>query len=73
MDREHYISEAERQLNDSTFHKALDHDPTNEFAKKVADAVSEMLYGDHIMKTNQMPAVITSYPRFITPDLLIDS
>ena len=27
MDREHYISEAERQLNDSTFYKALDHDP----------------------------------------------
>ena len=52
MDSEHYISEAERQLNDSTFHKALDHDPTNEFAKKVADAVSEMLCGDHISEKN---------------------
>ena len=52
MDREHYISEAERQLNDSTFYKALDHDPTHEFAKKVADAVSEMLNGDHISEKN---------------------
>ena len=43
MDREHYSSEAERQLNDSTFYKALDHEPTHEFAKKIADAVSEML------------------------------
>ena len=51
-DREHYISEAERQLNDSTFYKALDHDPTHEFAKKVADAVSEMLNGDHISEKN---------------------
>ena len=45
MDREHYVSEAERQLNDSTFYKALDHDPTHEFAKKVADAISEMRNG----------------------------
>ena len=52
MDREHYISEAERQLNDSTYYKALDHDPTHEFAKKVADAVSEMLNGDHISEKN---------------------
>ena len=52
MDREHYISEAERQLNDSTFYKALDHDPTHEFAKKVADAVSEMLNGNHISEKN---------------------
>ena len=52
MDREHYISEAERQLNDSTFYKALDHDPTHEFAKKVTDAVSEMLNGDHIIEKN---------------------
>ena len=52
MDREHYISETERQLNDSTFYKALDHDPTHEFAKKVADAVSEMLNGNHINEKN---------------------
>ena len=28
VDREHYISEAERQLNDSNFYTSLDHDPT---------------------------------------------
>ena len=55
MDREHYISEAERQLNDSTFYKALDHDPTHEFAKTVADAVSERLNGDHI--SEKMPSI----------------
>ena len=48
MDREHYVSEAERQLNDSTYYKALDHDPTHEFAAKVADAISEMRTADHI-------------------------
>ena len=42
MDRDHYVSEAERQLNDSTFYKPLDHDPTPEFAKQVSDTVSEM-------------------------------
>ena len=52
MDREHYVSEAERQLNDSTFYKALDHDPTHEFAKKVADAISEMRNGNHISEKN---------------------
>ena len=39
MDRKHYVSEAERQLNDSTFYKALHHDPTHEFAEKVADVL----------------------------------
>ena len=34
MDRDHYVSEAERQLNDSTYYELLDHDPTDEFAKK---------------------------------------
>ena len=34
------------------FYKALNHDPTHEFAKKVADAVSEMLNGDHISEKN---------------------
>ena len=52
VDREHYVSEAERQLNDSTFYKALDHDPTREFAAKVADAISEMRTGDHISEKN---------------------
>ena len=43
MDREHYISEAERQLNDSNFYTSLDHDPTLEYAKQVSDVVGEML------------------------------
>ena len=55
MDREHYVSEAERQLNDSTFYKALDHGPTHEFAEKVADAISEMRTGDHI--SEKMPSI----------------
>ena len=34
MDREHYFSEAKRQLNDYTFYKALDHDPTHELPRR---------------------------------------
>ena len=45
---DYYVSEAERQLNDSTFYKALDHDHTHEFAKNVADAICEMRNGEHI-------------------------
>ena len=55
MDREHYVSEAERLLNDSTFYKALDHDPTHEFAEKVADAISQTRTGDHI--SEKMPSI----------------
>ena len=55
MDREHYVSEAERQMNNSTFYKALDHDPTHEFAEKVADAISEMRTGDQI--SEKMPSI----------------
>ena len=33
MDREYNVLEAERQLNDFTFYKALDHDPTREFER----------------------------------------
>ena len=51
MDREHYVSEAERQLNDSIFYKALDHDLTHEFAKNVADAICEIRNGDHISES----------------------
>ena len=39
LNREHYVSEAERQQNDSTFYKAQNHNPTHEFAKKVTDAI----------------------------------
>ena len=33
MERQHYVSEVERQLNDSTYYELLDHVPTDEFAK----------------------------------------
>ena len=49
MDREHYISDAERQLNDSKFYTPLDHDPTLEYAKQVSDVVGEMLTEGHIL------------------------
>ena len=41
MDRENYISEAERQLNDSNFYTSLDHDPTLEYAKQLSDVVGD--------------------------------
>ena len=52
MDREHYISEAERQLNDSNFFTQLDHDPTLEYAKQVSDVVGEMLTEGLISEKN---------------------
>ena len=52
MDREHYISEAERQLNDSNFYTPLDHDPTLEYAKQVSDVAGEMLTERHISEKN---------------------
>ena len=52
MDREHYISEAERQLNDSNFYTSLDHDPTLEYAKQVSDVVGEMLTEGLISEKN---------------------
>ena len=55
MDRGHNVSEVERQLNESTFYKALDHDPTHEFAMKVTDAICEMWNGDHI--SEKIPSV----------------
>ena len=52
MDRDHCVSEAERQLNDSAFYKPLDHDPTPEFAKQVSDTVREMHDQGHISEKN---------------------
>ena len=52
MDRDHYVSEAERQLNDSTYCELLDHDPTDEFAKKVSEAVKEMFDDGYITEKN---------------------
>ena len=53
MDRDHYISEAERQLGDSTYYRFLDHDPTLEFAKEVSEAINEMHNEGHISEKNR--------------------
>ena len=52
-DTDHYISEAERQLGDSTDYKLLDHDPTPEFAQKVSEAINEMHDEGHISEKNR--------------------
>ena len=62
MDRDHYVSEAERQLNDSTFYKPLDHDPTPEFAKQVSDTVSEM-HDQGLISEKNMTYLIVDQPK----------
>ena len=62
MDRDHYVSEAERQLNDSTFYKPLDHDPTPEFAKQVSDTVSEM-HNQGLISEKNMAYLIVDQPK----------
>ena len=62
MDRDHYVFETERQLNDSTFYKPLDHDPTPEFAKQVSDTVKEMHNQGHISEKN-MAYLIVDQPK----------
>ena len=52
MDRDHFVSEAERQLNDSTFYRVLDHDPTMEFAQKVSAAICELRADNHSSENN---------------------
>ena len=60
MDRDHYVSEAERQLNDSTFNRVLDHDPTMEFAQKVSAAICELRACNHISETNYIYLTVES-------------
>ena len=62
MDRDHYVSKAERQLNDSTFYKPLDHDPTPEFAKQVSDTVSKM-HGQGLISEKNMAYLIVDQPK----------
>ena len=62
MDRDHYVSEAKRQLNDFAFYKPLDHDPTLEFAKQVSDTVREMHDHSHISEKN-MAYLIVDQPK----------
>ena len=53
MNRDHYISEAERQLGDFTYYRLLDHDPTPEFTKIVSEAIIEMHDEGHISEKNR--------------------
>ena len=53
MDKDHYVSEAERQLGDSTYYRLLDHDPTLEFTKQVSEAICEMHDEGHITEKNR--------------------
>ena len=62
MDRDHYVSEAERQLNDSTYYELLHHDPTDELAKKVSEAVEEMFDDGYITEKN-MRYLIVDQPK----------
>ena len=61
MDRDHYVTEAERQLNDSAFYKPLDHDPTQEFAKQVSDTVREMHDQGHISEKNMTYLIVDQH------------
>jgi hypothetical protein len=53
LDRDHYISEAERQLKDANFYKPLDYDPTLEFTDKVSSVVEDMLKQGYISEKNK--------------------
>ena len=62
MDRDQYISEAERQLNDNTYYQLLDHDPTTEFATQVAETVNKMHDKGYITDKN-MEYLLVEKPR----------
>jgi len=52
MGKEHYISEANRQLGDTTYYKRLDHDPTSDHQRLVNEKLTEMLTSKEISKDN---------------------
>jgi len=52
MDKDHYVSEAERQLNDTMFYQKLAHDPTEEFQEKVCTTLKKMLEAGQISEKN---------------------
>ena len=62
MDRDHYVSEAERKLNDSTYYELLDHYLTDKFAKKVSETVEEMFDDGDITEKN-MKYLIMEQPK----------
>ena len=62
MDRDHYVLEAERQLNDSTSHELLGHESTDQFAKEVSKAVEEIFDDYHTTELN-MRYLIEDQPK----------
>ena len=62
MDRDHYVSEGERQLNESTLYKPLDHYPTPGFAKQVTEAVREM-HDQGLISEKNMAYLIVDQPK----------
>ena len=58
MERDHYVLETERQLNDSTFYKLFDHDPTVEFVKQLSGAVRVMHEEGHISEKNMAYLIV---------------
>ena len=45
-------------LNDSTNYELLDHDPTDQFAKEVSEAVEGMFDDSHITKKNMRYLIV---------------
>ncbi|XP_075428447.1 uncharacterized protein LOC142466834 isoform X1 [Ascaphus truei] len=64
LDREYYVSEAQRQLNDPEAYRTLDRDPTPQFIKEFQDLLDEgeML---HVLTANERDFLTTPDP--ITP------
>ena len=62
MDRNHNVSEAERQLNDSTYYDLLDYNLTDQFAQNVAEAVEERFNDGYITEKN-MRYLIVDQPK----------
>ena len=73
MDRDSYINEYLRQLNDTKFYRPLDNDITDDIQKRVQVYVERMLRDkitdDHtkrfLTQSNPNPDVSTFYPKYI--------
>jgi hypothetical protein len=73
LERDHYISEAERQLKDTNFFKPLDYDPTLEFADKVSSVVEDMFKQGYVSEENKdyliVPADLTFFLKYTKNEL----
>ena len=59
MDRDHYVTRSlERQLNDWTYYELLDHESTDEFAKKVLETVEEMSDDNYTTEKNMRHLIV---------------